>query len=233
MMNDTEKSIIIPEMSEVWQNTLNWQPTPTQQQQFQSVYQAILTGNQSLNLTRITEPEAFWEKHLWDSLAGIAPLLTGKWDFLTSSIEVIDIGTGAGFPGLPVAIVFPESSVMLLDSIRKKIVFLESLITNLEIKNSGVCVGRAEQINQQLKFKKKYHLALVRAVAAAPVCAKYALPFCQKGGRAVLYRGRWTVEEEKELNSVLKGLGGEIEAVRSFTTPLTGGVRNCIEIRKL
>ena len=232
-MND-DNIPTIPEMVEVWQESLNWQPAGEDQRQFRRLYGEILAGNRSLNLTRITEPEEFWEKHLWDSLSGIAPLLRGEWDFLPSTVEAIDIGTGAGFPGLPVAIAVPESSVMLLDSVRKKVVFLESLIDNLSLKNSASCFwGRAEQVNQQSEFKNKYNLALVRAVAAAPVCAKYALPFCQKGGRAVLYRGRWTAEEEKELNSVLKGLGGEIEAVRSFTTPLTGGVRNCIDLKKL
>lgn len=229
MSNETEIPRL-PDYTSVWRDTLNWQPTASQQQQFQRLYEGILTGNQSLNLTRITEPDAFWEKHLWDSLAGITPILQAEWDFSTASIQVIDIGTGAGFPGLPVAIAKAESSVILLDSIRKKIVFLESLMTDLNIKNVTPVVGRAEQVNQRSEFKNKSHLVLVRAVAAAPICAKYALPFCQNGGRAVLYRGRWTVEEEKELKSVLKGLGGEIEAVRSFTTPLTQGIRHCIDL---
>ncbi|MEL7039331.1 MAG: 16S rRNA (guanine(527)-N(7))-methyltransferase RsmG [Cyanobacteria bacterium J06592_8] len=230
MSNETETPRL-PDNDSVWRDTLNWQPTESQQQQFQRLYEGILTGNKSLNLTRIIEPEAFWEKHLWDSLAGIVPILKQEWDFSAASIQVIDIGTGAGFPGLPVAIAKADSSVKLLDSIRKKIIFLESLMTDLDIKNVIPVVGRAEQVNQRSEFKNKYHLALVRAVAAAPLCAKYALPFCQKGGRAVLYRGQWTVEEEKDLKYVLKALGGEIEAVRSFSTPLTHGIRHCIDLK--
>ncbi|KKD35537.1 MAG: 16S rRNA (guanine(527)-N(7))-methyltransferase RsmG [Limnoraphis robusta] len=231
-MNETERPMIL-EMTSVWQETLNWQPTAVQQQLFQRLYEGILAGNESLNLTRITEYDAFWEKHLWDSLAGIAPFFRGEWDFSASTVEVIDIGTGAGFPGLPVAIAVAESSVMLLDSTRKKITFLESLIETLEVKNARGFVGRAEQVNQQLKFKRKYHLALVRAVATASVCAEYALPFCTQGGRVVLYRGHWTVEEEKALQLVVKNLGGEIESIRQFTTPLTESIRHCIDLKKL
>jgi hypothetical protein len=95
----------LPALLDLWQETLHWQPSSLQQSQFQSLYQQILQGNRQFNLTRITEPEEFWEKHLWDSLRGIASLpLTPEPD----ALKVLDIGTGAGFPGLPIAIAQPS-----------------------------------------------------------------------------------------------------------------------------
>jgi 16S rRNA (guanine527-N7)-methyltransferase len=191
----------LPEMTEQWQETLAWQPTSQQQQQFQQLYQLILQGNRQFNLTRITEPIEFWEKHLWDSLRGIVwkeergkdegerekdegegmkneedlspiPHLSS---FIShpSSLRVIDIGTGAGFPGIPVAIVRPDWQVTLLDSTRKKIEFVRSVLAELEIQNARTTSDRVEQVGHQRLHREKYDLALLRAVAPVTVCAEY------------------------------------------------------------
>jgi 16S rRNA (guanine527-N7)-methyltransferase len=231
-------TILLPQMNELWQQTLSWQPTDEQQQQFQRLYELIIEGNKQLNLTRITEPLDFWEKHLWDSLSGVSPMLSpnniGKIDgfSLAAKQKVIDIGTGAGFPGLPVAIALPNSTIALLDGTRKKISFLESVLSSLEIKNANTLIGRAEEIAHQPQHKKNYDLAILRAVASAGICAKYALPLLKNGGFAILYRGHWTIEEEAELQSAIEDLGGAISSVKALTTPLSQSVRHCIYLRK-
>ena len=231
-------TVTLPEMVELWQETLLWQPNDEQQAQFQRLYDLIIEGNKYLNLTRITEPLDFWEKHLWDSLRGILPLRSlpnseAIYELrLESMSKVIDIGTGAGFPGLPVAIALPHSTVTLLDSTRKKISFLETVLSSLEIENAFTLMGRAEEIVRQPQHRKAYDLALLRAVASASVCAKYALPLLKTGGLAILYRGHWTVEEEADLQSVVEELGGAIALVEAFTTPVSQSDRHCVYLRK-
>ena len=223
---------MLPQMEDMWQQTLNWQPTAEQQQLFQQLYEAILEGNQRLNLTRITEPVEFWEKHLWDSLRGVKSQASGvRTEIDSTSLKIIDIGTGAGFPGIPVAIAFPEHSVTLLDSTRKKITFLDTLIAQIGIKNATTLIGRAESVAQQLQHRQAYDVALLRAVASATVCAEYALPFLKNGGLAILYRGHWTEEETDDLTSVVDNLGGVIESIEAFTTPLSHSARHCIYLR--
>ncbi|MFB8791669.1 MAG: 16S rRNA (guanine(527)-N(7))-methyltransferase RsmG [Potamolinea sp.] len=230
-MNETER-LILPEMVDIWQQTLGWQPTVEQQQLFQRIYEGIVAGNQQLNLTRITEPVDFWEKHLWDSLRGVGNLLSeAKNEINPTSQKAIDIGTGGGFPGLPVAIAFPHFSVTLLDSTRKKINFLDTLISQLDIQNVTTLVDRAEAIAQHPQHRQSYDLALLRAVAPAPVCANYALPLLKNGGLAILYRGHWTDEETQELKLVVEQLDGVVELIESFTTPISNGVRHCIYLR--
>ncbi len=219
---------MLPEMLDLWLETLGWQPTSQQQDLFQRLYHGILDGNQQLNLTRITEPEDFWEKHLWDSLNGISSEL----NIDEFPKNVIDIGTGAGFPGLPVAIIQSSSTITLLDSTRKKITFLEGLITALNLENTLTITGRAEAVNLIPRYEKHFDLALIRAVAAAPICAKYALPFLKTGGKAILYRGNWTVEEEQELETIAQKWGGTLESVVVSKTPLTQGVRHCVSVLK-
>lgn len=234
-MIDERQPSLLPEMNEQWQQTLNWQPTSQQQQQFQRLYELILEGNRHLNLTRITDPLDFWEKHLWDSLRGMSGNETVNLSVLSQQPEplrAIDIGTGAGFPGLPVAIALPNLTVTLLDSTRKKITFIDSLLSALPITNANTLLGRAEEINKQPAHRGVYDLAFLRAVASASDCAKYALPFLKTGGLAILYRGHWTAEEEETLQSCLQRFNGKLQLVEAFQTPLTQSVRHCIYLQK-
>jgi 16S rRNA (guanine527-N7)-methyltransferase len=226
----------LPALLEVWQETLGWQPNEDQRRQFQRLYEQTLEGNRLLNLTRITEPQEFWEKHLWDSLLGIKPWLTAPLEAQVNQVslyKVIDIGTGGGFPGVPVAIARPDWFVTLLDSTRKKLVFLDSLLASLGITNAQTWVERAEQLGKSAEHREQYDLVLIRAVASAVVCAQYCLPLLKVGGVAVLYRGQWTEEEAIALKSVVTKLGGEVEVVEAVTTPLSQGVRHCVYLKKV
>ncbi|MEY4517693.1 MAG: hypothetical protein RLZZ499_292 [Cyanobacteriota bacterium] len=176
---------VLPPMNQVWSQTLNWQPNNTQEQLFQQVYQEVLEGNRQQNLTRITSPEDFWEKHLWDSLSGIIGL---EEEILAHKLQIIDVGTGAGFPGIPLAIAFPHWRITLLDSTRKKITFVNDLIAKLQLNNATGIVARAEALGRIPGDRASYDLALVRAVSKPSVCAEYGLPFVKQGGLAVLYR---------------------------------------------
>ena len=219
----------LPQLNETWQSTLGWQPNEKQQEQFQRLYQAILAGNRQFNLTRITEPHDFWEKHLWDSLAGLVGL-----DQETQSkqrLKVIDIGTGAGFPGIAIAIAQPQWRVTLLDATRKKIRFLDTLIDNLALENVTTLTGRAEAVGQQ-SHREAYDIASVRAVGSASVCAEYAVPLLKTGGLAILYRGNWNDEESAVLTLAADELGSTIESIEQLTTPLSHSIRHCVYLRK-
>ncbi|WP_201789184.1 16S rRNA (guanine(527)-N(7))-methyltransferase RsmG [Scytonema hofmannii] len=250
-------------MVNIWQQTMNWTPTVHQQELFQKLYELILSGNSQQNLTRITEPQEFWEKHLWDSLRGIAFLLSGQAQENTGDTEeltpssvlisnlqspiqnpkskiqnpkfptFIDIGTGAGFPGIPIAITVAHGTVTLLDSTRKKIAFLDRVKDELHLTNIKTVTGRAEEISHQIQHRQCYDVALIRAVGTASVCAEYTLPLLKQGGLAVIYRGNWMEDEAKSLKNAVQQLGGTIESVEEFTTPLTHSIRHCLYLRKV
>jgi 16S rRNA (guanine527-N7)-methyltransferase len=218
----------LPDMEKIWQETICWSPTAAQQSQLQLLYAAVITANQKLNLTRITEPEEFWEKHLWDSLRGVGHLINHP-----SGLQAIDIGTGAGFPGLPLAITRPDWQLTLVDSTAKKIGFIQEIAPALNLTNVHPLVSRIEEVGQQKEHRHQYDLALIRAVASANICAEYALPLVKIGGTAILYRGNWTEEEAASLEVAVAKLGGEISKIDRFTTPLSNSVRHCIWIHKI
>ncbi len=230
----------------VWLASLGWQPSSDQEQAFQTLYQAVLAGNRQLNLTRITEPSAFWEKHLWDSLRGIVhflrltpdrrsevpPLSLPNTPPFPDTGRVIDIGTGAGFPGLPIAIVCPHWQVTLLDSTHKKLAFVDTLRSGLELATVTTVVDRVEAMGQRPDHREQYDLAVIRAVGPATVCAEYALPLVKPGGWAVLYRGNWAVEEADALSVASQQLGGSLAVTERFQTPLSGSLRHLVYLRK-
>ncbi len=219
----------LPTSLDLWRSTLNWQPSDAEQQQFQQLYEAVVSGNQRLNLTRITEPEDFWEKHLWDSLRGIfSPSLPE----LAGPQRLIDIGTGGGFPGLPVAIVRPDWKLTLVDSTRKKIQFIQETIEDLKLENVRCRINRAEEMGQERLHREQYDLATIRAVATASVCAEYVLPLLKIGGWAVLYRGQWSDAETTELEGAVAELGGTLHACDTFLTPITQSARTCLILEK-
>lgn len=230
----------LPAMLDIWDKTLHWQPSDRQTNLYNQLYAAILEGNQKQNLTRITDSQEFWEKHIWDSLLGIAPFLrennsiTEKLKTATMSpkLNIIDIGTGAGFPGLPIAIAKPDWSLTMVDSTRKKIRFIINAIAKLKLTNGQAIAGRAEALGQQTIHREQYDLALIRAVAQSSVCAEYILPFVKVGGYGILYRGHWQESETVALKSAVAKLGSEIISIEKTITPLSQSIRHCIYIYK-
>ncbi len=244
----------LPAHLDLWQQTLHWQPTAEQRSLFQALYNQIVEGNQRFNLTRITTPEDFWEKHLWDSLSGLVPWLSqvpekskgseGSEESETMAlletdhldpIRLIDIGTGGGIPGIPAAIALGITQgnvdLTLVDSTRKKIQFLQAACQQMGLE--ATCIAdRAEALGQQSAHREQYDLALVRAVGSAATCAEYAIPLLTVGGQAVLFRGQWNVEDTEALAPVVELLGGEITDLQSWQTPLTQSIRHCIFIYK-
>ena len=230
----------LPKNPEIWRQTFGWSPEPEQEHLFQQLYVQVLEGNRQFNLTRITEPTEFWEKHLWDSLSGIAPWLTQdngapplKLAIPTSRPDVIDIGAGAGFPGVPVAIAKPNWRLTLLDSTRKKVKFLSAIRQHLSLQNAIALADRAEALGRQPQHRERYDIALMRALGPATTCAEYALPLLKLQGLAVLYRGKWFPDEADELLAAAAQLGGVVEQVQGWSTPLTQSVRHCLYLRKV
>ncbi len=211
----------------MWQETIDWCPTTQQQSQLQSLYSEVVSANQQLNLTRITAPEEFWEKHLWDSLRGVGELINNPLE-----LKVIDLGTGAGFPGLPLAIARTDWQMTLVDSTAKKIGFIEYIAPELGLTNTHPLVSRIEALGQERQHRHQYDLALIRAVSSANVCAEYTLPLVKVGGTAILYRGNWTDEEATSLELAVAKLGGEISKIDRFTTPISDSIRHCIWLHK-
>jgi len=235
-VNDSTISCL-PKMMDIWEETLNWKPSAQQQIQFQRLYELILEGNRQLNLTRIIDPEDFWEKHLWDSLRGIRFLISegekrGE-EINNKNNQIIDLGTGAGFPGIPAGIVVDNCTINLVDSTKKKINFIDSILPTLNLNHVRATTCRAEEIGRDSRHRKTYDIALIRAVASASACAEYTLPLLKQGGLAVIYRGSWTEEENINMENTVQKLGAIIESIEQFSTPLSKGDRHCLYLRKV
>ncbi len=218
---------MLPALEEMWQKTLNWSPSTEVLCQFQMFYELILEKNQQLNLTKIVEPREFWEKHLWDSLSAVVAIFT------QDRLKVIDVGTGAGFPGIPLSFVYPLWQITLVDSIKKKVNFLAEVQEKMHIPNIELLSARAEELGKDPTHREQYDLALIRAVAEESVCAEYVLPLLKIGGIGILYRGQWSQEQTNNLSAISAKLGGELNLLKSLSTPLSQSTRHCLYLKKV
>ena len=179
--------------------------TAQQLEQFETYYKELADWNRRINLTTITEYEAVQVKHFLDSLSAYLAFPKGP----ISSVRLIDVGSGAGFPGLPLKLALPDIHLSLVESVGKKAKFLEHLVARLELSGVEVLTGRAEELARLPGLRQSFHLAVSRGVAKLPTLLEYTLPFCCLGGRAALLK-RGIKEELAGAAGALEVLGGRV-----------------------
>lgn len=195
--------------------------------QFEDYYRILIEWNHVMNLTAITEYEEVVEKHFIDSLSIINAV-----DF-SEIFNIIDIGTGAGFPGIPLKIAFPDINITLLDSLNKRVKFLNEVIEQLGLNNINAIHGRAEDFAKQKEYREQYDLCVSRAVANLSTLSEYCLPYVKINGLFIPYKsGDIDVELEKSQHAV-SILGGVVSDVIRFQLPGTDIGRSFVKIKKI
>lgn len=208
-------------------NTLGITLTEKQIEQFLKYYEMLVEWNEFMNLTAITEYDEVMKKHFIDSIS-----LIKAYD-VTKSASVIDVGTGAGFPGLALKIAYPNLQVTLLDSLNKRIQFLNEVITKLGLEGVETIHGRAEDFAKPGKLREKYDLCVSRAVANLSTLSEYCLPFVKVGGQFISYKSEKITEEMFAARNAIKLLGGKVVNQVEFQLPDCDIYRNLFVIEKV
>lgn len=188
--------------------------------------------NEVMNLTNILDDEGIAMRHFVDSLT-IVPYVEAEQKLKGNrGLTIVDVGTGAGFPGIPLKIKHTELMVTLMDSLKKRLNFLDTVCTEVGLKGIRTVHSRAEDAGHDATHREKYDIATARAVAALPVLCEYCLPFVKVGGAFIAMKGHLD-EELEESAKAIAVLGGEIEKTEKFTLPGTDMTRTIVVIRKV
>lgn len=206
---------------------LNIKLNERQKEQFHRYYELLVEWNKVMNLTGITEYDEVNEKHFVDSLAIIKVVDIEKID------TMLDIGTGAGFPGVPLKIVYPHLNVVLLDSLQKRINFLNTVIEELGLEKIEALHGRAEDYAKKAEYREIFDLCVSRAVANLSTLSEYCIPYIRVGGIFVSYKSGNIDEEVDNSKKAVKILGGKLESVEKFQLPGTEINRSFVKIKKI
>lgn len=206
--------------------SLNIELDREQREKFHQFYELLVEWNKVMNLTGITDYDEVYEKHFVDSLA-IAKVID-----LSKVNRIIDIGTGAGFPGIPLKIAFPHLEVVLLDSLQKRIHFLDEVACKLGLQKVITLHGRAEDYARGSEYRESFDLCVSRAVANLAVLSEYCVPYVSVGGYFISYKSGNVDEEIKQAETSIRVLGGRMEEVVKFKLPLSEIERSFVKIHK-
>lgn len=179
--------------------------TNRQLEQFLKYYEMLVETNKVMNLTSIVDLDEVILKHFIDSLLVVKTIDMNKFN------TMIDVGTGAGFPGIPLKIMFPNLKVVLLDSLNKRLKFLDSVIDELQLTNISTIHGRAEDIGKDIEYREKFDVCVSRAVANLSTLSEYCIPFISVGGEFISYKSEFSEEEKKDAEKAINLLGGSIK----------------------
>lgn len=212
---------------------LNINLTNEQLKSFETYYNMLIEKNKVMNLTAITDRDEVIMKHFIDSISVMAAVpLFGQLLSEKGQISLLDVGTGAGFPGIPLKIAFPDLKITLLDSLNKRVLFLNEVISTLGLTDITAVHGRAEEAARKPEYRDNFDVVVSRAVAALPVLSEYTLPFVKKGGVLISYKTPGAEEELSNAKRAIKLLGGGNASIYPYTLPDSDITRSFIVISK-